>query len=147
MVGTVSVDPMPRPWAGVESIKKPCPSSARAVRISPLGKQLSDPAARTSQSPHLASIVDHHLKTKLTAQLFQFRHAALSAVAKTKIGALMNLDRPQRIMNNRSDKFRGPHAGKFRGEGKHQHRIDAGIPQQLQFRFQGRNQLGTSLRT
>src|SRR5882757_11433208 len=112
----------------------------------PLRQQLSDPAARTNESSHLASIVDHYLKTKLPAQLVQFSHAAFRAIAKAKVETLMHLDRPQRIMNNRSDKLRSPHTGKFRGKGKHQNRIDPGISQQLQFRLQRRNQLGTSLR-
>jgi len=38
-------------------------------------------------------------------------------MTKPEVGTLMNLNRPQRIVNNRSDKLRGPHTGKFRVEG------------------------------
>ncbi len=91
--------------------------------------------------------MDHHLKSQRPAEFTQFSNAALGAVTKTKIGAFMNLDRAQRIMNNRSDEFRRPHAGELRGERQHQDSVDAGVPQQLESRLQRRNQLGTSLRT
>ena len=87
------------------------------------------------------------MKPKTTPQFTQFRNAAFRAVAKAKVGSFMNLNRAQRIMNNRSDEFRSTHARQLRGEGKHQHRIHPGARQQLQSRLQRRNQPGARFRT
>src|ERR1700678_230874 len=91
--------------------------------------------------------MNHHLEAKRAAQLAQLADPPFGTVTKAEVRSLMNLDRLQRIMNDRGDEFRGAHARKLRGEREHQYRVDPGLSQQLEPRLQRCNQFGAGLRT
>ena len=90
--------------------------------------------------------MDHYIEPKRAAQFAQLGSTAFSAVAKTKIGSFMDLDRSQRITNDNCNELSGPHARELGVEIQHQDSIYAGFSQELKPCLQGGNEFGAGLR-